>query len=325
MTKSRQVVVVKAKGGMGNRMLCAVTGILYAQLSGRKVFMDWRDGAYGAYGQNVFGEFFKTLAGGTEECPSGNLHVNPSIWHKNLDQSVSNMIEQHYPKQHSSFFIHRKLSIDVRRLDYPEDAVVFWNYQHRINGLQRHLAGRLNQYVGLAPHGILAKALQDVLPLQDTIWDIIQEFKEAFFKRPTIGVHIRYTDRKTRLAAYEKALAHFFKRSPDAQIFLATDNADILNAYSTRYAKVISTPKWYPSSSSTMHQSRECPDRIQNGVEALKDMYLLSMCDRLIYSSWSTFSFISRLLSNLPEDKVADIDRYNIPLRVKQWLRDTLP
>lgn len=28
-------LVVKAKGGMGNRMLCAITGILYGQITSR--------------------------------------------------------------------------------------------------------------------------------------------------------------------------------------------------------------------------------------------------------------------------------------------------
>jgi len=51
-------VLVKAKGGMGNRMLCALTGLLYGQLTGRKVIVDWRDQAYSKDGTNSFSKFF---------------------------------------------------------------------------------------------------------------------------------------------------------------------------------------------------------------------------------------------------------------------------
>src|SRR5262249_35551159 len=38
-----KLLLVKGIAGLGNRILCALTGILYARLAGRKVCVDWRD------------------------------------------------------------------------------------------------------------------------------------------------------------------------------------------------------------------------------------------------------------------------------------------
>ena len=52
-------VLVKGKAGLGNRMLSAMTGVLYAMLSQRNLVVDWSDSTYSDDGQNVFPKLFK--------------------------------------------------------------------------------------------------------------------------------------------------------------------------------------------------------------------------------------------------------------------------
>jgi len=56
------ICIVKTKGGMGNRMLCAASGILWAKAVGRVPFVDWRDEAYSRERENSFFHFFENPA-----------------------------------------------------------------------------------------------------------------------------------------------------------------------------------------------------------------------------------------------------------------------
>ena len=55
-----------------------------------------------------------------------------------------------------------------------------------------------------------------------------------------------------------------------------------------------------------IHQSRACLDRLQNGVEALVDLYLLAECDYLVGDSTSAFAKVAGLLSAAPASRRYD-------------------
>ena len=55
-----------------------------------------------------------------------------------------------------------------------------------------------------------------------------------------------------------------------------------------------------------IHQSRACPDRLQNGVEALVDLYLHAECDYLVGDSTSAFAKVAGLLSAAPASRRYD-------------------
>ena len=95
-------VLVKAKGGMGNRMLCTVTGLLYGQLTGRKVIVDWRDMAYSNDGTNSFNEFFSGDPVHPETTLPENGTVWPEIWKGHLQRSMSEMLHQFDPDKHAN-------------------------------------------------------------------------------------------------------------------------------------------------------------------------------------------------------------------------------
>jgi len=315
-------LVVKAKGGMGNRMLCAITGIIYGQLTGRMTVIDWRDAGYSNDRSNTFSRFFDCHCIYPETVFPAMATIRPAVWKNNLDKSMSEMISRFDPKKHSSLRIHRKYSVDIRRLDYDEDIVVFWYYTGRIRAIERHLRNRQNSLAGLDTNEIIRKVLLEEMKLSDEVRQHLDDYKSANWPDKVIGVHIRHTDLRTNLLRYERPLRKFLRRSPKAHIFLATDNLQVNEDYHKRFKNVFSIPKWFPESMASMHQNVNCPDKVANGIEALVDMYLLADCDYLIYPGSSTFSCVSRLLSNKPPEKVVDIERFNPKVRLKKLIRE---
>ncbi len=320
----KKYLLIKAKGGMGNRMLCVVTGILYGQLSGRAVVVDWRDQAYSNDGSNVFSRFFACSGVYPEMVLPRKATIHPKVWQGQLDKSMSQMMYEHDPTKHNSLLIHRKYSIDVKRLDYDEEIAVFWYYKDRLVALMKNLAKKGHAFAGLSRPQIIRNMLTKHMPVQEQVHRRIEEFKARYWHDNVIGLHIRHTDRRTNLRKYERAVQHFLRWSPGAHIFLATDNQKVSNEYHSKFKNVFSTPKWFPGGLSSMHQNDSCPDKIANGIEALVDMYLLAECDYLIYPGCSTFSWISRVLSNIGSDRVVDIDRYNPKVQLKRLIREVV-
>lgn len=322
--QNNKYLLVKAKGGMGNSMLCAVTGIIYGQLTGRITVIDWRGEGYTNDGSNTFSKFFTCPEICQETILPSEPTILPKIWEGKLNKSMSQMLHEYDPDKHSSIRIHRKYSIDVSRLDYDEDIIVFWYYTGRIKALKKHLSNGQTGFAGLNTNGIIRKVLTEQMTLHKDIRQRIDEFKAKHWSGKVIGLHIRHTDRQIDIAKYERHLLRFLQRCPDAHIFLATDNQQVNQEYQSRFKNVFSTQKWFPKGMTSMHQNTDCPNKVANGIEALVDMYLLAQCECLIYSGYSTFSLISRILSDAQPENIVDIDRFNLKVRVKQLVRELI-
>jgi hypothetical protein len=128
-------------------------------------------------------------------------------------------------------------------------------------------------------------------------------------------------DRKTSLKDFLRHVDKLHAKKPQATIFLATDNKEAEDQIRARYPKVVTTPKWFPEGGISMHQNPECPDRTNNAVEALIDMYLLAECDYLVFPGSSTFSKIASLISTMPRANAIDIERYSPRIRIKRFVK----
>jgi hypothetical protein len=114
------------------------------------------------------------------------------------------------------------------------------------------------------------------------------------------------------------------KRDPKLQVFLATDNPQIQNLFENKYSGVVSTEKWYPKSVSRLHRNADCPDRAENGIQALVDMYLLAQCDFLVLDESSAFAYVVRLITEQPSSSIFNVQLagwLNPRLRRFLWLR----
>jgi hypothetical protein len=102
---------------------------------------------------------------------------------------------------------------------------------------------------------------------------------------PTVGVHIRRTDNKiaaetSRLEDYITHMKDYVEEQPQISFFLATDEPAVEAALKAVFGQKIIT---FPKSAYRRSESAAIG-------EALIDLLLLSRCDRILGSYYSTFS-----------------------------------
>ena len=205
-----------------------------------------------------------------------------------------------------------------------------WSYVEQVDALRKHFNGEFKELRRTSTKAILMQLLREDLILHPSIRARVDHFKANRFNQKTVGVHVRYTDEyhrvkclKTRLPSIRKKLNALLKREPEIQVVLATDNVEIKEIFQEVYPNVITTQKWYPASGSSMHKNPECPDRVENGIDALVDMYLLAQCDYLILDGNSSFSYLASLLTDAPSSRIFNVQRGRWqpqPVRYLIWL-----
>lgn len=319
----RRLLWVKGKAGLGNRMLSALTGILYARITGRQAVIDWRDGSYSDDGTNSFPKLF-TSPYVVDIPPVGSESVAPALWTGNLHKNTQDFIEEVDPRAHGSFRHHWKFSTDLSRQDQHEDILVMWSFSHLIDRLRPLFRG---EFAFLGPYTndeVLRWLLQTSLALRPEIQSQVEDWfaHHLATARTVIGVHVRFMDRSISLHHFIRHLDRLLEKVPDATIFLATDNAKVSEQIQKDYRNVVSTAKWFPQTGISMHQNPECPDKVQNAIDALRDMYLLARCDYLVYPRSSTFSYISSLVSAASADKIVDVERFHLKTQAKRWVKE---
>ena len=121
-------LVIKAKGGLGNRMLSAITGLVLADLAGRNPYIDWRDGMYLAPGENLYPSLFDAAWMDDVTALDHETDVAPEIWSGRLAEHPVDVIRKHFPKQHQHPLLYRRLSVDFGGSDDNRKVGVFWSY-----------------------------------------------------------------------------------------------------------------------------------------------------------------------------------------------------
>lgn len=304
-----RLLLVKGAEGLGNRILCFLTAILYAGLTERRLLVDWSDTTYSNDGSNVFHRFFQCpLFSPTDAIPTTDS-VSPNIWRGHLHESARDMVKRYPPSILGDPEILRRFSIDISKLDYKEDVLVMVSFFEQVYILRRHFRRSYKALRKASTKAILKGLLRENLKLHPLIQERVDRFKRDWLDQKTVGVHIRYMDKKARLPAIQGKLNALLKREPKMQIFLATDNIEINKMFQGRYRRVISTQKWYPTSGRSMHHNLESPDRLKHGIEALLDMYLLAECDYLILDESSSFSYLASLLTNTSSSNIFNVQR----------------
>lgn len=323
MSDAPRYLLVKGKAGMGNRMLALLSSMLYARASGRRLIVDWSDHAYSSDRTNVFHRLF-ACPDAEPPCPIPDTDsVTPAIWRGHLDLTANRMIRKFDPGQHSGLTAHKKFSVDLSSTDHPEEVAVIWSFTHQFKAVRRHFHGPLAEFAGLSNMAIARLMLRNSLKPLPSIMSRVEAFERTYLdgRGPIVGLHIRYSDRKTPLPAFRRFANRIRSLHPDCPIFLATDNQSVLDQFTDLYGAVISTPKWYPQSGERMHGNSRCSDNLEAGIDALVDMYLLARCHYLAFSSNSTFGVISSLVTEAPKAHVIDVERRNVVLRAKRSLR----
>jgi hypothetical protein len=317
-------LLVKGRAGLGNRIFAVLAAMLYAQLAGRRLVVDWSDSVYSGDRTNAFPRYFQSpWVDPQAELPATDS-VSPDVWRGRLHLSTNELESQLPPGSISDAQADARneeaagyrrafevaTSIDLTRPDYPDDIAVYWTCADRIDVLRRHYPSQLDA-LGLGGHdAILRQMLREDLVLHPTIRARVGAFKARHFSANTVGVHVRYTDHRVSLRRILRQLDVVLTREPGIQIFLATDNVQIVRMFQSAYPNVLTTSHWYPKPGDRIHDNAVCPSPFEAGADALVDLYLLAECQYLVVDTRTSFARLACLLSTAAPSNVYDaVDR----------------
>jgi len=314
-------LLVKGRAGLGNRVFCLLTAVLYARLTGRQLLVDWSDGAYSSDGSNVVHQFFiSKLFGPFDQIPDTDS-VRPRIWRGRLRESATAMVKTHAPELAGDPLGWRRFSVSLSKLNYPEEVLVMWTYFPLIDQMRRHFHGEFSGLRKLDTEIILRRLMRESLELHPAIRERVNGLKRNWPAKSVVGVHIRSTDKMMNVRAVRRKVDELCSQHPGAPIFLATDNQAVEDLFARTYPGLLTAPKWYPRSGKALHANLECPDRGVNGVEALTDLYLLAGCDYLVLDTSSAFSRLVSILADAECGHICDLCRWRfLPPQVRHML-----
>lgn len=324
MHPAEKSLIIKAKGGLGNRMLSAVTGLVLARLNSRTPLIDWRDGMYVDPGTNLYPLLFEAdwMKGDVADFDHAT-DVAPAIWSGRLGKHPVDIIRSEFPRRHQDPLLYRRLSIDLTGRDPAAEAGVFWSYLPKLKRLQRRIE-RSDFFAGQTLYDITCATLTKYFrPVSEVRNQVDAVFADV--EGPAIGAHIRFTDRKAPLPKIIASLSRLQTSRPDATIFLATDSAEAQEAVLTHFPRARFIEKTLATDGSALHfGSRTFADPVVEARNALVDMVALSRCDWLVHSSHSTFSVAAASIGQIARGSQVDVDAANLPLRFKQFLQARL-
>jgi len=294
----RGALLVKGIAGFGNRIFNALNGICYARLTGRELFIDWSDPDYSPDHSNIFPSLFQCPLLATGPLPQTDS-IYPAIWCGQLGVPARALGGRF---KLSSDAITKQLSIDLAKIDYPEELLVLVAYNERLKLMRPHFRGSLAALAKLPGRVILQDMLRRDLILHPHVQEQVAQFKRRHFTGPTVGVHIRYSDYRTALFTLIRRLNELLRSHPDLTIFLASDSADVTQMIRRVYPRVVTTEHWFAQPGESIHKNRSCPDKLQSAIDALTDLYLLAACDYLLFDWTSSFGRVAHLLSDAPSN-----------------------
>lgn len=187
----------------------------------------------------------------------------------------------------------RSSRVDVGRTDYRAQIAVFWSPKERVRRLRAVLPRKLS---AVPAEELLGSTLRDRLPLQPAIGERVERFRSEYLPGPAVGVHVRYSDKQGDVDGLLRELGRLRKARPGLGAFLATDNAEVRERFEREHPDLVTAPHWYPPPGERAHGNPSAPSRLEQGVEALVDMYLLAGCDELLFDEGSSFARVAALL-----------------------------
>lgn len=303
---NQRLLVIRASGGMSNRLQGIAAGVGYCLLTGRALVVDWRDGIYSDDFSNTFPALF-SLAGlttGTTQQAENLLQTNeeavhPPFWRQWLPEAVA--VEYLFENDHLHPENVARTSLDFQRLDYPHPVLVGWGWDLKpALALAPLLRERFPRFSRDTDVDIVRRLIKEyIIPARDTM-DAVDAFVAARF-RPghTVGIHIRHTDLQSPLELMLQKLRQVV--GPKDAVFLATDNAHVETMVRRMYPEVITQKKSYPPHGDPLHSHVPGLSNVKKAREALLDMMLLGRCDQIIHYGPSSFARIPALISGLEQ------------------------
>ncbi len=310
MCSINKTLLVRASGGLSNRLQAVISGIAYCLLTDRAICIDWRDGLYSDDFSNVFPLWFnikglKTI--NIEEVLAAfdnNATINPPFWKDWLHEPIAveylfNGNDHTLPKNKAM----TSISLTDENLD--EDILVFWDWHiNSITPLIPKLRIKFSHLKNMNDTEIQKYLLKTYLHPTGNILNETMDFvTNSFFSAP-VGIHIRHTDLQSPLP---KLLDKLKEVAKEDEIFLCTDNEQVEKMVCRLFPRTITRDKIYQGLNIPLHSYVEGVSNVQKGHEAVLDMLILAQCKHIIHYKQSSFARISILFSELDCDCVHSV------------------
>ncbi len=272
---------------MGGRIAVALSALRYAEQTGRELIVDWNDYAYFSPGaDDVFRSLFDaptTSAVALEQVQG--CSVFPKMWDGKLLEYRNSTDAEIMPYELSFC---TPPALDDAEADEADVVVVTRNSP--INDLRAEY-----------------RRLRPAAPTRGRI----EAFDEATDVGDRVGVHVRHGNGEylvvpAETAWFQERLAALDTGS-SPRLMVATDSRVVVEEFNRLFADVAHTPKWYPTpGTGSMHQNSQCPDRFENAVEAIVDMWVLARCRHLLLCR----GFFGETVRNLVRDHKTPVEIY---------------
>lgn len=315
------MLLIKAKGGLGNRMLSAASAIAYAHATNRDWCLDWSDGVYAREHTNAAPLLFPSIERvGFSSQDWQHLTSVPSLWKGRLDSSIRDIISKDYPNQHSNPTIYRRLSAPFTSAQNHGTVEVFWSYTSKYGRVKRFLTPEQRKQ---GRDHILGHILRTHFKPSAAVIDSVEQLVSKNAAN-TLGVHIRYTDLKVPIHKLIVRVKAQMRKFDYDTIFLASDSLEAEVTFKKEFEKVITSNKQYAPDNTQLHVVGNDDSSLTGATSALIDMLALSKCAGLVYCSRSTFAETSRLFGAIDSKRVVDVDRFNALIRLKRMVQEYL-
>ena len=327
-------LIVKGSGsaGLGDKLRALISAIVYARLTGRILYVDWNDSAYGDGVNNYFSDLFTLTGVRTTSTRPQSDSVRPAAWQGSLHLNWDQLYEEFGGAEWNRATAIDLYSFDQSVLDWPEQICVMWDFD-QFNTL---VPGILKHYPMVCEQDSMEKLQGEVLKQHVLPSGRVQQKYDLYRKLlktsgKVVGVHVRETEESSSsrptptLMAYVEAAKVFFRSDKDIKtVFLATDNRDVQDLFIREFGpeNVLFTDKWFSAPGEALHLKNDCPDRLLSAVDAVVDTLLLASADYLVTMSNSSFSMLARMFSSVSKDNLQILrGRNKLSVRVAHRVR----
>ena len=270
------------------------TCFLYARLAGRTPIVDWRDGFYAPDGEDAFQHLFVSRSAAPLSDLPDTDSVFPEVWRGRIDAPIPGLpapVNARHPESRSAE------RLDLTVTDHDADVVVMFALRQMVEWLRPHMTGAHAHLARMESWRMIRSILEEEFAPHPDVRERVKRFRDEHLKGPTVGVHLRLSDKQTtRYEAVERRLSRLLRRRPGLTVFLATDNVAIRERIE-RTHRAVTAPQWFPEPGTPLHYGPG-RDAVEVGRAALTDMLLLAGCDYVIGDRLSNFTKTAMALSD---------------------------
>ncbi len=319
MHKTDTYLVVRASGGLSNRLQALLGGIAYCLLTGRKLCVDWRDGLYSDDFSNVFSQWFTLKGVETASCKevedayAKGATLSPPFWKEYLSEAIA--VEYLFSgDSHMSEGGLTASRYDIAQLESlthehdVADILVYWGWNlEAIQSLASVLKTKVSRYAHMNLDAIPYALLQEHVVPTKAIREEVEQFFTQHFTSPPVGIHIRHSDLQSPLPAMLTKLQEVTTESQE--IFLCTDNPLVEKMVRRLYPHCVTRTKIFQGVNVPLHCYVPGISNVEKGFDAVVEMLILAKCQHIIHYAPSSFARISILYSGLPAQCIHSVSK----------------